>query len=37
MENLELLKALNEEIVFLKNEIERLKKENDALRASLEK
>lgn len=37
MENLELLETLNEEINFLKNEIEHLKKENDALKASLGK
>lgn len=37
MENLELLKIANEEIERLQNEIEKLKKENDALRTSLSK
>ena len=37
VENLELLKVLNEEIGLLKERIEELKKENDALRASLDK
>ncbi len=37
MENLELLKIANEEIKTLKGEIEQLQKENDALKASLNK
>lgn len=37
MENLELLKVLNKEIGLLKERIEELKKENDALRTALEK
>lgn len=37
MKNLELLKIVNGEIKILKEEIEQLQKENDALKASLNK
>ena len=37
MKNLELLKIANGEIKILKEEIEQLQKENDALKASLNK
>lgn len=37
MENLELLKAVNKEIEILEEEIEKLRKENDTLKALLNK